>query len=84
MIDIEFRIGGRKVSFDKGRDETEAKVLTEIRKYIQRKLAHVQCPEHGSALRRVVAEGPSLDKLEFFIHDSCCQKLVDEATKALE
>ena len=31
MIDIEFRIGGRKVSFDKGRDETEAKVLTEIR-----------------------------------------------------
>ena len=84
MIDMEFRIGGRKVSFDKGRDEMEAQVLTEIRKYIQQNLAHVRCPEHGGALLRVVAEGPSLDKLEFFIHDSCCQKLVDEATKALE
>ena len=28
MIDMEFRIGGRKVSFDKGRDEMEAQVLT--------------------------------------------------------
>ncbi len=84
MIDVEFKIGGRKVSFDKGGDEMEAQVLTEVRKYIQRNLAHVRCPEHGGALRRVVAEGPSLDKLEFFIHDSCCQKLIDEATKALE
>ena len=37
MIDMEFRIGGRKVSFDKGRDEMEAQVLTKIRKYIQQK-----------------------------------------------
>ena len=84
MIDVEFKIGGQKVSFDKGWDEMEAQVLTEIRKYIQRNLAHVRCPEHGGALRRVVAEGPSLDKLEFFIHDSCCQKLIDEAAKALK
>ena len=41
MIDVEFRIGGRKISFDKGCDEMEAQVLTEVRKYIQRKLAHV-------------------------------------------
>ncbi len=84
MIDIEFRIGGRKVSFDKGWDKMEVQVLADVRKSIQQSLAQVRCPEHGSALRRVVAEGPSLDKLEFFIHDSCCQKLVDEATKALE
>ncbi len=84
MINVEFRIWGRKVSFDKGWDEMEVQVLADVRKNIQQKLAHVRCPEHGSALLRVVAEGPSWDKLEFFIHDSCCQKLIDEATKALE
>ena len=82
MIDVEFRIGGRKISFDKGCDETEAQVLTEVRKYIQRKLAHVRCPKHGGA-PRVVAEGPSLGNLEFFIHDGCCQKLIDEVENAL-
>ncbi len=83
MIDVEFRIGGRKVSFDKGWDEMEAQVLTEVNKYIQRKLEHVRCPEHGDA-PRVVAEGPSFRNLEFFIHDGCCRKLIDEVEKALK
>ena len=82
MIDIEFRIGGQKISFDKGSDEMEAQVLTKIRKYFQRKLEHVRCPEHGGA-PRVVAEGPSLGNLEVFIHDGCCQKLIDEVENAL-
>ncbi len=84
MIDIEFRICGRKESYDKGWDKMEVQVLADVRKTIQQNLAQVRCPEHGGAPRRVVAKGPSLDKLEFFILDSCCQKLIDEATKALE
>ena len=84
MIDIEFRIWGRKVSFDKGWDKMEVQVLADVRKTIQQNLAQVRCPEHGGAPRRVVAKGPSLDKLEFFILDSCCQKLIDEATRALK
>ncbi len=84
MIDVEFRIGGRKVSFDKGWDKMEVQVLADVRKNIQQNLAQVRCPKHGGAPRRVVAEGPSLDKLEFFIQDSCCQKLIDEAAKALK
>ena len=32
MIDVEFRIGGRKITFDKGCDEMEAQVLTEAKK----------------------------------------------------
>jgi len=67
----------------KNLDEMAAQVVTEVRKYVQWKLAHVRCPEHGDA-PRVVAEGPSVDKLEFFIQDSCCQKLIDEAAKALK
>ena len=70
MIEIEFRIGGWKVSFDKGWDEVEAKADAEarkgIREYIQRKLAHVRCPEHGGT-PRVAAEGPSWDDFELSV-----------------
>ncbi len=82
MIDVEFRMGGRKVSFDKGWDEMEAQMLTEARKNIQRKLAHIRCPAHGGA-PCVVAEGPSVERLEFLVY-GCCDRLVDEATKVLE
>ncbi len=88
MIDIEFRIEGEKQSLNKELDEMVAKADAEARKYaqeyIQRKLAHVRCPEHGGAPRRVVVEGPSWEKLEFFLPDPCCEKLTDEAAKALE
>ncbi len=35
MIDVEFRIGSRKVSFDKGWDKMEVQVLADVRKTIQ-------------------------------------------------
>ncbi len=92
MIEIEFRIGGRKVSFDKGENEVEAKADAEVRKgvkkyllmYLQSKLSQVRCPDHGGAPRRVIVEGPSWEKLGYTIPDPCCQKLSDELTKALK
>ncbi len=92
MIEIEFRIGGRNVSFDKGWDEVEAKADAEVRKgvkkyllmYLQSKLSQVRCPDHGGAPRRVIVEGPSWEKLGYTIPDPCCQKLSDELTKALK
>ncbi len=86
MIDVEFRIGGEKQSLNKELDEMEAKADAENRKgiqgYIQKKLAHVRCPEHGGTLR-VVVEGPSWDDFELSV-EGCCEKFIDEATKALE
>ncbi len=86
MIDIEFRIGGEKQSLNKELDGMVAKADAEARKsaqeYIQRKLAHVRCPEHGGALR-IVVEGPSWDDFELSV-EGCCQKLIGEATKVLE
>jgi len=87
MIDVEFRIGGEKQSLNKELDEMVAKADAENRKgiqgYIQQKLAHVGCPEHGGAPRRVVAEGSSWDDFELSV-EGCCQKLIDEAEKALK
>ncbi len=87
MIDVEFRIGGEKQSLNKELDEMVAKADAEARKgaqeYIQRKLSHVRCPEHGGALH-IVVEGPSWEHFGGFILDGCCQKFIDEATKVLE
>ncbi len=86
MIDIEFRIGGEKRSLNKELDEMAAKADAEARKsdqdYIQRKLAHVRCQEHGGVLR-VVVKGPSWNDFELSV-EGCCQKLIGEATKVLE
>ena len=86
MINVEFRIGGEKQSLNKKLDEMAAKADAEarwgIQEYMQRKLAHVRCQEHGGALR-VVVEGPSLDDFELSV-EGCCQKLIDEAAKALK
>ncbi len=80
-IELKFKVGGREVSPNKWRDAIQAELLKEISDQIQQKLTQVRCPDHNEA-PRVVAEGPSLDKLEFFIH-GCCQKLVDEAARTL-
>ncbi len=86
MIDIEFRIGGEKQSLNKELDEMVAKADAEARKgfqeYIQRKLAHVQCQEHGGVLR-VIVKGPSWDDFELSV-EGCCQNLIDEAEKVLK
>ena len=61
--------------------ELEKQVWEAIRKQVEEKLRDVKCPEHGR--RPKVTISGSHSSPEFKI-GGCCQKLIDEATKALQ
>ena len=79
-IEIKFVVGGREVSPDNFADATKAQVYKHIRASIVERLRGVRCPEHGGS-PQVTVEG-SLDRLEWKI-TACCERLRDEAQRAL-
>lgn len=61
--------------------ELEKQAWEAIRKQVEEMLRDVKCPEHGR--RPKVTISGSYSSPEFKI-EGCCQKLIDEATKALQ
>ncbi len=80
--EVTFIIGGREVSPENLGDALKAQVWRSVSDSVAERLRSIRCPEHGS-VPVVVAEGSSLDTLEWKI-SGCCEKLRDEAQKALK
>ena len=81
-VEVSFEINGRKVSPQNWGNAVERALLENLKEQIQDKLRGVRCAEHNQQPRVTVA-GSSLDQLSFQVH-GCCQKLIDQATKALD
>ena len=80
MIDIEFRIGGRKVHPNKIADEFERTMFMEVRDGIAKKLRGVRDSETGRP-PKVVVKGQSLSDLKFDVSGS--EKLIEEVKRRL-
>jgi len=62
-------------------DPVEKVMLLAARNHIRRRLDNLSCPRHGES-PRVVASGPSADRLTVSV-EGCCPELADEATRVL-
>jgi hypothetical protein len=86
MVDVTFILdGGERISADdlKERpfDPVERVMLLAARNHIRRRLDNLSCPRHGQQ-PRVIASGPSPDRLTMSV-EGCCHELVDDATTTL-
>jgi hypothetical protein len=79
--EISFMVGGKEVSSDKFGDALKTEAVKNIKEQVAERLRGIKCPEHGGT-PQVTAEGGSLGNLEWKIL-GCCEKLRDEAQKAL-
>lgn len=82
MIDIEFEVGGCKVSSRNLGNALERAVLQSIQDDVSMKLRSLVCPEHGQR-PKVKAKGHSLDSLSFELA-GCCERAIEAAKKKLK
>ena len=80
-VKIKLTVGGKEVSPENFGSAMKAQVYEHLKDSITKKLSKIKCPEHGG-VPQVTAEGSSLDNLKWKI-SGCCEKLKDEARKAL-
>lgn len=80
MIDIEFRIGGRKVWPNQIANELEKAMLTEVRDGIAKKLRGVRDPETGKS-PKIIMKGRSLSDLSVEVSGS--ESLIAEVKRRL-
>jgi hypothetical protein len=81
-VQIKFNVGGREVPLDRFTDAIMKSVPEQVKSNIQKRLENARCPDHGQH-PRVTVTAHSVDHLEFQIA-GCCQKMIDEVTKALK
>ena len=72
---------GRETTLDKLGDSILAKSIKSLTKQVKQKASQVVCPEDNEKAR-VITIKKSGDTLVFSVK-GCCQKLIDEVTKAL-
>lgn len=75
MIEIQFKINGRKVNPNNIGNVLEKAMYDHVIESVKKKLGSVRCPEHGSP-PKVTIVGKSIDKVEFQI-SGCCQEVID-------
>lgn len=63
------------------KNKFEKDVLKALKEEIEKKLRHIQCPEHHT-YPTVIATG-SIKNIEFKI-EGCCQNLIDQVLKILQ
>ncbi len=78
MIDIEFKIGGRRVKPNQIADTLERAMFEQVENEIRRKLKDVRDPDTG-ARPKITVKGQSLDNLSFEVSGS--ESLVEEVKK---
>jgi hypothetical protein len=89
-ITVQFEVDDRPTTPEELADEYLAEMLThtgeQVRQEVERKLAAVRCPEHGTQPRVTVTGMYATDteQMELSYHvDSCCQLLLLRAVAAL-
>lgn len=80
-LNIKYVVDGRETTLDKLGDSILAKSIKSLTKQVKQKASQVVCPEDNEKAR-VITIKKSGDTLVFSVK-GCCQKLIDEVTKAL-
>ena len=80
MIDIEFKIGGRKVRPNQIANELERAMMVEVRDNIAKKLRDIRDPKTG-VRPKVILKGRSLSNLSFEVAGS--ESLIEEVKRRL-
>jgi hypothetical protein len=80
-LNIKYVVDGREATLDKFGDAILAESIKSLTKQVKQKASQVVCPEHNEKAR-VITIKKSGDTLVFSVK-GCCQKLIDEVTKAL-
>ena len=86
MVHLTFILdGGERIAAEDLRegplDPVEKVMLLAARNHIRRRLDNLSCARHGES-PRVVASGPSADRLTVSV-EGCCPELADEAARVL-
>lgn len=82
MIDISFKINGRKVNPRNMKDALESAVLGEVQDSIKKSVGSIRCKEHGSA-PKITVNGRNLDNLSIEVN-GCCDALIEQVTAKLK
>lgn len=80
-INIKYIVDGREATLDKFGDAILAESIKSLTKQVKQKISQIVCLEHNEKAR-VITIKKSGDTLVFSVK-GCCQKLIDEVTKAL-
>lgn len=80
-INIKYVVDGREATLDKFGDAILAESIKSLTKQVKQKISQIVCLEHNEKAR-VITIKKSGDTLVFSVK-GCCQKLIDEVTKAL-
>lgn len=81
MVDITYKIGGRKVTLDGFSEGIEKAALELVTDKITKALSSVRCKEHAQR-PKVIVKGDTINNLSFEVQ-GCCQKLIDQAFNKL-
>ena len=81
MVDIEFRIGGKKIHPNNIKDAFEKSILEQVKKNILSKLHGIKDPETGD-FPKIVVKGNTLNNLSFEVNGS--EALKAEIKKCLK
>jgi len=75
MVDISFKINGRRVNPNSLGNALQRAMFESVRKAIIKQVGAIRCPQHGQAAK-IVYKGRSFDKLSFEV-GGCCEALIE-------
>lgn len=78
MIEINFKINGRKVNPKNMKDVFEAAALDSIDQSIKKSVGNIRCSEHGQS-PKIQVIGRSIDNLSFNV-SGCCESLIEKVS----
>jgi len=81
MIDVSFKINGRKVQPNQVGGFLTNAVLANVTEQIKKNVGSVRCPDHGKSAK-IICKGKSLDNLSFEI-SGCCETLINTVKRKL-
>ncbi len=82
MIDISFKIDGKKVNPKNIRNALEASALSNISNSIKKSIGNLKCLEHNK-YPKIIVNGRSLNDLSFEV-SGCCDKFMEKIQKKMQ
>lgn len=82
MIDITFKINGKKVNPNNVTNALEAALLQSYSESIKKSIGSLRCHEHNQA-PKITVKGKTLDNLSLDI-SGCCDDIIQKATNKLK